>query len=584
MGGLLMFCSKCGSKIPDGAKFCANCGQATQQAAGAASGPSGSMQGAGGADGVVAGGSTEKRGLGKGRLRKGFAVLAAAVAVILFAGFFIKANAWRLMSAKSYYGYLESRSGKISLNKLYRDSMKAAEVKPFSKDIVFTIDSIGTDAGIRGRLLEEFSLNLKIDHDKNKTAGYVSVEIMDNELVDALFYRDRKTVGFGIPLLYDDYFRCDIDKLSTTISKLTGNDMPEITVADKSPEQYRKEMDKDTRLLDERLAKYLKTLMNSIPGSNFSKKSEDDVTIYTWAGGRRKKAAEFKNCRTVRFTVAEKDLYVAFDRVLADLEKDDEFIGLLAKYYDAGQLLSIGRYRNYYGYESSLFGNDENDPESVIKNWITETRENLGDIFDPEDDYPLMEVKVIADSKDNIIFRQIITDYSFVSLATYSNPEGFRITELNAAGDEYDEERTAIYLYSGRKGKGAMWHTDFGTGEISFMSSGEGKSDIGMEYGMYKLKMSQMFSSYELDITAEKDQNEKNTDLLRLRLYVDNERIGSVKAVVRDLKDKSKLTFNKNKAKDISELDQYDLMDIGESIKENFEAVVAGRMESFLGW
>ena len=102
---------------------------------------------------------------------------------------------------------------KISLNKLYRDSMKAAEVKPLSKDIVFTIDSIGTDAGIRGRLLEEFSLNLKIDHDKNKTAGYVSVEFMDNELVDALFYRDRKTVGFGIPLLYDDYFRCDIDKL-----------------------------------------------------------------------------------------------------------------------------------------------------------------------------------------------------------------------------------------------------------------------------------------------------------------------------------------------------------------------------------
>ena len=129
-----------------------------------------------------------------------------------------------------------------------------------------------------------------------------------------------------------------------------------------------------------------------------------------------------------------------------------------------------------------------------------------------------------------------------------------------------------------------MWHTDFGTGEISFMSSGEGKSDIGMEYGMYKLKMSQMFSSYELDMTAEKDQNEKNTDLLRLRLYVDNERIGSVKAVVRDLKDKSKLTFNKNKAKDISELDQYDLMDIGESIMENFEAGVAGRMESFLGW
>ena len=39
-----------------------------------------------------------------------------------------------------------------------------------------------------------------------------------------------------------------------------------------------------------------------------------------------------------------------------------------------------------------------------------------------------------------------------------------------------------------------------------------------------------------------RDQNEKNTDLLRLRLYVDNERI-ACESVVRDLKDKSKLTF-----------------------------------------
>ena len=86
--------------------------------------------------------------------------------------------------------------------------------------------------------LREFSLNLKMDHDKNKTAGYVSVEFMDNlELVDALCLPGPETVGFGIPLPYDDYFRCDMNKLSTTISKLTGNDMPEITVADKSPEQ-----------------------------------------------------------------------------------------------------------------------------------------------------------------------------------------------------------------------------------------------------------------------------------------------------------------------------------------------------------
>ena len=148
-----MFCSKCGSKILMEISLC-QLRTATQQAAGAASGPSGSMQGAGGADGVVGRREHRKRGLGKADCAKALLYWRPAVAVILLRAFY-KGKCMETHVRKIILWLPGIQKREDFLNKLYRgDSMKAAEVKPFSKDIVFTIDSIGTDAGIRGRLLK----------------------------------------------------------------------------------------------------------------------------------------------------------------------------------------------------------------------------------------------------------------------------------------------------------------------------------------------------------------------------------------------------------------------------------------------
>ena len=260
-----MFCSKCGSNIPDGAKFCAKCGQLTQQSGRTAAEASAALK------------STDPVG---GKKRKGLIILGAVIAFAIIAGVIVKANIWRFMSAKAYYGYLEARSVKVSLNKLYKDAIKAGEVKPFSKDIVLTIDSIAKEAEEEmppGLDLKDFSLNIKVDHNKNKTASYVSLDYMDNKLLDALVYQDKDTLGFRVPLLHKDNFMFNpkkmIDKLNT-MQEIYGveNGIMENDILEKSPEQLKKELDADTRLLDKRLAKYFKTALDSIPGKNFQKR------------------------------------------------------------------------------------------------------------------------------------------------------------------------------------------------------------------------------------------------------------------------------------------------------------------------
>lgn len=565
-----MFCSKCGSNIPDGAKFCAKCGQLTQQSGRTAAEASAALK------------STDPVG---GKKRKGLIILGAVIAFAIIAGVIVKANIWRFMSAKAYYGYLEARSVKVSLNKLYKDAIKAGEVKPFSKDIVLTIDSIAKEAEEEmppGLDLKDFSLNIKVDHNKNKTASYVSLDYMDNKLLDALVYQDKDTLGFRVPLLHKDNFMFNpkkmIDKLNT-MQEIYGveNGIMENDILEKSPEQLKKELDADTRLLDKRLAKYFKTALDSIPGKNFQKESAGYETLYTWAGGSRKKAAEFKNCRIVEFSVAENDLYVMVDRILADMEKDGKLIDMMSK-YGLGQLLVMGAYgRSTFGAP----GDEKIDAKSIIKAGLTEARENLDDLIDPDSDETVMEVRVIADSDNNIISRMIIMDNGVITLSTYTDEEGFKVAELNFAEDVTDDDRVMLYLYDGKKGKGFKWNSGDGINEISYTSSGEGKSDLGFGYGTYRIKTYVGYSELDVDISAEKD---KNTDVIKLRLFVDDARIGSLSAVVKDLKDKSKLEFNKKKAKDITEMDMYELEEIVEEIGNNFQDVFMERMERIIDY
>lgn len=605
-----MFCSKCGNKIPDDAKFCSSCGQENQYTAGSTSGTSASPDHTASMSGIMgsdahgsagnsnAGGSAingkavsgaintntggiainssaaggtingSNRSEKSGKKRKGLIAIAAAVVFIIISGVFVNANIWRFMSAKSYYGYLESRNKLLSLNKLYNDGQKIAEREPFSKEVVLTINDIGSISDIPDSIsIDKLSLNVQIDYNKNKTAGYLYIDYMNNKLIDALFYQDKDTVGFGLPLLYDDYFRCDIDKISETASRLLDMETPKLATQSKSLGQYKEDLDKETEFIDKELAKYAKIALDNIPNDNFKVSKAGDISLYSWKSGSRKKAADFAKCMTVEFTVAEKDMYVIADKVLEAMGKDDRLIEFLIRY-------DITQFAEDYILRNGISADNETDMKKAIKECLEQARENLDRTFDPNGDETIMSMRVTADSSKNIISRQVNVGNSAILLLTYTSEEGDAVKEVNIVEGADEQEPTIYYLYDGKNGKGIIWNTYYGMNEVSYTSNGKGESDIGIGYGTYKLTLNEYSGKFEVIVSADKDESNKNTDIFKLRSYNNGEKIFGLSGTVKNLKDKSKLAFDKKKAIDLAELDKYEMTEITNKIGENFQGII----------
>lgn len=102
----------------------------------------------------------------------------------------------------------------------------------------------------------------------------------------------------------------------------------------------------------------------------------------------------------------------------------------------------------------------------------------------------------------------------------------------------------------------------------------KGESDIGIGYGTYKLTLNEYSGKFEVIVSADKDESNKNTDIFKLRSYNNGEKIFGLSGTVKNLKDKSKLAFDKKKAIDLAELDKYEMTEITNKIGENFQGII----------
>lgn len=564
-----MYCAKCGNQTAEGAKFCNSCGAAMPQGTGNETHDIGStVQSMGGAPLGTGSGSTDRK---KGN--KKLLIIFSSVAAVILISILIFSNLWAI-SPRTWYGYLESRNNMIKLNDSYQKIMKAAELKPFSKNIGVTVSEVG-GLGIASAMLNDFEVQVQIDYSKGKSALYASCKYLNNMLADAILYQDKDLLGMGLPTLYDRNFYVKKDEIVKTISNLTGSesDIDLQTLA-----EIKDQLDKDTKLIDKAINKYVKIAYKNLPSSSVSITSPGDpIDIYTWQSGSARSAVELEKYRLVEIKLLEKDMYIILDKILAELQDDDELLNMLVNYSQFGDIQSV-----LSGITRAEMRKDERaELLEEIRSDLDSSREDLEYSFDPEGERTVATMTIIADTQNHIVSREIVAEDSVFTMMNYVNDDKENITEINMSEGRFGtgDQIGNLYVYSGEDGKGVKLLTQYdGMIELTYKQKDKGKNNSGIGYGDYKASILTGYDAYTLKLSA--DKGEKGADLYELSLQQDNQNLVACEILVEELKNKSKLKFSKDRGINLAITDEDELQEILWEIEEEFSNMTyeLGRM------
>ena len=554
-----MYCAKCGNQTAEGAKFCNSCGAAMPQ------GTVNEPQGLGSSEQSTKGASLDT-GKGSADRKKGnkkLIIIVSSVAAVILIGILVISNLWAI-SPKTWYGYLESRNNNIKLNDSYKKIMKAADVKPFSKNIGVTVSEVG-GLDIGSAILNDFELQVQVDYSKGKSALYASCKYLNNLLADAILYNDKDLLGVGLPTLYDKNFYVRKDEITQAISNFTGS---ELDIELKTFAEVTDQLDKDTKLLDKAINKYMKIAYKNLPSDCISVTSPDDpIDIYTWQSGRARSAVKLDKYKLVEIKLLEKNMYIIFDKIMMELRNDDELLNRIVDY---------AQYRNMpaglFGIASYNMDIDEKaDLLEELKSNLDMSRENLEYSFDPEGEQTVATMTIVADSNNQIVSREIVADDSVYAMMNYVNDEKEQIVEFNMSEGRFGtgDQIGNLYVYKGEEGKGVKLSTQYdGMIELTYKQSDKEKNSSGIGYGVYKASIQTGYEEYSLKLTADKE--EKGTDLYELSVQQDNQALVACEILVEELKNKSKLKFSKDNGINMATVDENELQEIFGEIEEEF--------------
>ncbi len=563
-----MYCSKCGNQVPESAKFCDKCGMGIDQKGAATANP------------VVSNDAAPTAVRGGLKSRKRLITIVAAVAAVVLAGSLAYANMWKIMPDKTYFGYLESRNKVVSFNQLYKEAIKNTELKPFSKDIEVRLNGFGGFGDMSVAKLQDFTLQTQIDYSSSKSTSYACLKYMDNVLVDAIAYQDKNTLGLGIPVIYGRTFTVKKDEIPEVISDFTGAEIADQSSFDaQTIEQLKKELDADTKLLDKAVSKYSKLVYDEIPSDSVTVTGADGaVSLYTWKNGNARMAMEVENCRIVEIKLSGKDLYGIADKVLSELKKDKQLLERIYYYTRGGGLANLPM--------PMVLPDKQEDKAAIIERMQTEIedlRDQLSSSTEADSERILLTMRTVSDGKNNIISREIVTEDGVITLAAYADESGQKVTELNCSQGRFGTggQLFNLYAFDGKDSKGINASNRFGYVELSHTSAGEGKNKSGIEYGVYKARINTRYEDYDVILSADKDKSSKDADRLDTRILMNGAEMMSLSIDIRELKNKSKLKFDKGKSIDLAKTDQYEIQEIMSEMEANFRNVSNDVMSLF---
>ena len=503
-----MYCSKCGSELPDDAKFCTSCGASTSDDAG---------KNVNYSDGQVqmnTNGFSAAASAPRKTPKTVFTAVFAVIIVILL-GFWAKGKVMRTFMPKTYVKYAISNTA----NEI------ADEVTGLQKSILgFEIDenSNFTTALDMHLYDSDADINSKIAYlgSKNKLSFDISAQA-DGEEASANLFWDNKKIGLAIPKLIDDkYITVDAKNFGKQVYDSDFKDARDYVSedADISFENiFKKKLDQNNyKDLGKKLKKEFSRLVKS---GKITDKDKTDIEI----DGKNKKAvsteirfegSDIKDCllNCIDIIESDKEFSEAYSTVKGDVSIKDAIDELKDEIKDTDFDGSIDI--KFLTYKDYLVGIEfENDDEDATVSFTFNSVKNMLDLWQIKIESGSSEVRVRAEG--NIIPVKNAIDYIItvkedgkyssvdgkISLSANLNNGDFRLKVF----DDGDEEFSIGGECSNKKGFKVSFKNDYFRAELSVNKGAKFNKVSGLKEYM-------IFEHTEDEIQDEFEKYEDNFD------------------------------------------------------------------------
>ena len=215
-----VFCSQCGKEIKSTEKFCTTCGKENIKFS----------------DSIAIVESVPRKN------NKMFVGIAALVAIILVIAL-IAPKIYALISPTGFVEKAISSTFKVlekenksfddipTLTSIFSDTEGNTE-----KELYLKVDGVNGDALdmlVDTSMFEGYGLNLKVQTNKDNTAGNVNLAIMEGktDIVRGNIYADKKLIALEVPKLFEDILAVKIDENEDSNDSVNDSDMDEFNSA-----------------------------------------------------------------------------------------------------------------------------------------------------------------------------------------------------------------------------------------------------------------------------------------------------------------------------------------------------------------
>ena len=496
----MQFCSNCGQQLDDDARFCPNCGAKIEP-------DTSKVENTNGSKANRAANTAEKKpnfnaspvkfthGIHVNKVILIPIIIAAVVVVVIAVRGSVLSNSDKFLL---YQGkLLEEKANSIGE---YTNTLKDG----ISSDLTFTASYDGDSIDGLSDMLEDSSVVLKIDADKNSATANAILNLEGSDVVSAYGYIDDDKVSFSIPELNDDYYTANYHDL---LKNLDEDELSEFKYSDLTGEDNSKNFKKKS-------TQYLKYLADGMNKDNFEVENDNieytlidshdaDGKVYTWTPSS-------EDIQKIINKMADK---MENDKDLADLVINDvEYLDVFYKLSNGNSSSIVDELKGYGSSDSwddftdALESGNRGNLSKALAALLRDNAEDIGDALEDEDfTWTLGTV--------NNKVSQIVLSVNDIDVIRYERAESKndKVKESLSIGGINEIYMNNEYKLTDGKYDGTL---DIGIEgdslNIDYVMDKSGKSELGIPYGEYSINS---ISVPDLHYSSDTDDGDLELDV-----------------------------------------------------------------------